>query len=97
MAPDGVRRFERIDVRTHDTAAAASAAVADEIEALIREREAQGRRAVLGLATGSTPTSVYRELIRRHQEGGLSFRHVVTFNLDEYWPMRSDSLQSYAR
>jgi 6-phosphogluconolactonase/glucosamine-6-phosphate isomerase/deaminase len=94
MAP---RRVERIDARIHETAAAASSAVADEIDSLIRERQAQGRRAILGLATGSTPTSVYRELIRRHRDEGLSFASCTVFNLDEYWPMRRDSLQSYAR
>ncbi|MEM9935388.1 MAG: glucosamine-6-phosphate deaminase, partial [Bacteroidota bacterium] len=54
-------------------------------------------QAVLGLATGSTPTSVYAELVRLHQEEGLSFRNVVTFNLDEYFPMAPDALQSYVR
>jgi len=43
-----------------------------------------GRPCVLGLATGSTPTEVYRLLVKAHREQGLSFRHVVTFNLDEY-------------
>ena len=52
-----------------------------------------GRRAVLGLATGSTPLQVYRELVRLHREEGLSFAHVTTFNLDEYWPMAPDSPQ----
>ena len=54
-------------------------------------------RAVLGLATGSTPIGVYRELIRMHREEGLSFAHVVTFNLDEYYPMDPDSIHSYHR
>ena len=71
--------------------------VAGRIATLIREREAAGQRAVLGLATGSTPIGVYRELIRMHQEEGLSFRHVVTFNLDEYYPMPKDSIHSYHR
>src|SRR5690606_11534365 len=52
---------------------------------------------VLGLATGSTPTRVYEELVRLHREEGLSFQNVVTFNLDEYYPMQPDSLQSYVR
>ena len=74
-----------------------SKAVAAEIADLIRTRTAQGERAVLGLATGSTPTAVYDELIRLHQEEGLSFKNVVTFNLDEYYPMKPDELQSYVR
>jgi len=52
---------------------------------------------VLGLATGSTPIGIYRELIRMHREDGLDFSHVVTFNLDEYVPMAPDSLHSYHR
>ena len=52
---------------------------------------------MLGLATGSTPVGVYDELIRLHKEEGLSFPNVVTFNLDEYYPMQPDELQSYHR
>ena len=55
------------------------------------------RRAVLGLATGSTPLGVYRELIRLRREEGLDFSNVVAFNLDEYYPMAPDSLHSYRR
>ena len=88
---------ERIAVTVHPSSGAASRAVAAEIAALIRERAAEGRRAVLGLATGSTPCGVYEELVRLHREEGLSFANVVTFNLDEYWPMQPEDLQSYRR
>ncbi len=71
--------------------------VAERIATLVRDRQALGRRLVLGLATGSTPIGVYRELVRLHRNQGLSFANVVTFNLDEYWPMRPDDLQSYHR
>jgi glucosamine-6-phosphate deaminase len=71
--------------------------VAARIAEVIRERNAGGARAVLGLATGSTPIGVYRELIRMHREEGLSFANVVTFNLDEYYPMARDSIHSYHR
>lgn len=71
--------------------------LAGRIAALIRERHAAGRPAVLGLATGSTPLGVYRELIRLHREKGLSFANVVSFNLDEYYPMDPDSIHSYQR
>lgn len=71
--------------------------MAQEIAALIRERAAENRQAVLGLATGSTPTGIYAELARMHREEGLSFRNVVTFNLDEYYPMQPEDLQSYVR
>src|ERR1051326_8130355 len=47
---------------------------------------------VIGLATGSTPIGVYRELIRMHKEDELSFARVVSFNLDEYFPMPVDSI-----
>ena len=71
--------------------------VADRIAACMRRCEDAGRPCVLGLATGSTPTGVYAELIRRHQQERLSFRNVWTFNLDEYWPMDPNALQSYQR
>src|SRR5687768_8927493 len=71
--------------------------VAARIARLVRERAAQGKPAVLGLATGSTPVGVYRELVRMHREEGLSFRHVVTFNLDEYYPMEPGSIHAYHR
>lgn len=51
--------------------------------------------AVLGLATGSTPLGLYRQLIRLHQEEGLDFSQVTTFNLDEYVGLRNDHPQSY--
>lgn len=88
---------EKIAVRVYGTARAASTAVARELAELITRRAAQGKQAVLGLATGSTPTTVYQELIRLHREEGLSFQNVVTFNLDEYFPMDPTSFQSYHR
>lgn len=88
---------EKIPVAVHPTSGAASRAVAAEIAVLIRERAKQGKNAVLGLATGSTPQGVYEELVRLHREEGLSFKNVITFNLDEYWPMDTDELQSYRR
>src|SRR5437879_5544752 len=71
--------------------------VANRIATLIRERNAAGEPTVLGLATGSTPIGVYRELIRMHREDDLSFADVVTFNLDEYHPMPKESIHSYHR
>jgi glucosamine-6-phosphate deaminase len=71
--------------------------VANRIATLIRERNAAGEQTVLGLATGSTPIGVYRELIRMHRDTGLSFADVVTFNLDEYYPMPKESIHSYHR
>jgi glucosamine-6-phosphate deaminase len=79
------------------TAAGAAKFVAKEIDKLIRARNAAGKPTVLGLATGSTPVSLYRELIRLHKEEGLDFTRVVTFNLDEYYPMPKESPHSYFR
>jgi glucosamine-6-phosphate deaminase len=79
------------------TAGAAAKYVAKEIDKLIRARNAAGKHTVLGLATGSTPVGLYRELIRMHKEEGLDFSRVVTFNLDEYLPMPRESPHSYFR
>lgn len=90
-------QVEKVPVTVYSSSRQASAAVAREIADLIQAKAAAGERCVLGLATGSTPTNVYAELVRLHQEEGLSFRNVVTFNLDEYYPMRPTELQSYVR
>ena len=87
----------RLPVQLYADSEAASAAVASQIAALIRARAAEGRACVLGLATGSSPTRVYEELVRLHREDGLSFQNVISFNLDEYYPMPPGSLQSYVR
>lgn len=79
----------------HRDAAAAAAAVAKVIADVIRGARNDGRKAVLGLATGSTPLPLYRELVRMHQAEGLSFADVVTFNLDEYEGLAGDHPQSY--
>src|SRR5688500_1024 len=71
--------------------------VAQKIASLIRERNSFGQHAVLGLPTGSTPVGVYRELVRMHRDEGLDFSRVVTFNLDEYYGVSADRLQSYHR
>ena len=88
---------ERIPVVLADTYDDLARRIASRIAEILRERRASGRRAVLGLATGSTPIGVYRELIRMHRDEGLDFSHVTTFNLDEYYPMPSDSRHSYHR
>ncbi len=101
IMPD--HRSARLVPETHpacyvfETPAEMARKVALEIATVIRERNALGRNAVLGLPTGSTPVSVYRELIRMHQEEGLDFSQVVTFNLDEYYGVEPSQLQSYHR
>lgn len=89
--------FERIPTKIYPDSDSASKMAAAEIAAIIRQRDIEGKSAVLGLATGSTPKKVYQELIRLHKEEGLSFKNVVTFNLDEYHPMEPDAVQSYVR
>src|SRR4051794_26349771 len=79
------------------TSGQAASHVALMIESLIRQNNSAGRPTVLGLATGSTPVGLYRELIRLHREAGLDFSRVVTFNLDEYYPMDPDDPHSYNR
>jgi len=88
---------EKVPVVIMDSHEDMAWAIAARIANIIRERNAEGKNAVLGLATGSTPIGVYRELIRLHREEGLDFSRVVTFNLDEYYPMRPDSPHSYVR
>lgn len=90
-------KFEKITTSIHSNSAAGSLYVARKIAELITDRASQGEYAVLGLATGSSPTEVYDNLIRFHQTEGLSFENVITFNLDEYYPMEPSSLQSYVR
>ncbi|MFK8057557.1 MAG: glucosamine-6-phosphate deaminase [Saprospiraceae bacterium] len=89
--------LERIDLDIYDSSADASMSVAERIAEIIRDKAAKGEQCVLGLATGSTPVSVYEHLVRMHQEEGLSFKNVVTFNLDEYYPVDPRELQSYVR
>ncbi|MBC2602892.1 glucosamine-6-phosphate deaminase [Puniceicoccus vermicola] len=88
---------EQITTNIYEDADRACGFVADAIERLLRERQSQGKSAVLGLATGSTPVRLYRELIRRHREEGLSFANVVTFNLDEYYGLEGTHPESYRR
>lgn len=85
---------ERLPVTVYKSPEDASKVVAREIADLIISK---GGKCVLGLATGSTPTGVYDELVRLHREEGLSFKDVVTFNLDEYYPMEPTQIQSYVR
>jgi len=88
-------RFEKIHNVIFSDSNEASIRVAEEIAELIRKKQNQNRTCVLGLATGSSPIRVYEELVRMHNEEGLSFQNVVTFNLDEYLPMEKSNIQSY--
>jgi len=94
---DRLTYYEKIPTVIYNDSLSASHAVAKEIAGLIRTRNKKNETTVLGLATGSTPVKVYDELVRMHQENDLSFKNVITFNLDEYYPMQPESLQSYVR
>ncbi len=89
------RRYEKVPTEIFANPGVASVKVAREIADLIKAKQKEGKSAVLGLATGSTPKKVYAELRRLHKEEGLSFANVITFNLDEYYPMEADAIQSY--
>lgn len=88
---------ERVPVLIFDDPSGLAKQAARQVRTLIEAKQAAGDTAVLGLPTGSTPIGVYQELIRMHREEGLDFSNVVTFNIDEYVPMKPDSLQSYHR
>ena len=88
-------RFEKIHNVIFESSKEASILVAQEIANIIQRKEELNEPCVLGLATGSSPVKVYEELVRLHKEEGLSFANVVTFNLDEYYPMDKNNIQSY--
>jgi len=90
-----VDSFEKIPVKIFPSSGKGSIYVAQEIARLIREKQAKNEPCILGMATGSTPIKLYRELVRMHREEGLSFQNVITFNLDEYYPIEKEAFQSY--
>ena len=87
--------FEKIPVKILSNVTEGSKMVALEIAQLIREKAARNEKCVLGMATGNTPVLLYKELVRMHREEGLSFKNVITFNLDEYYPIEKNAYQSY--
>ena len=88
-------RFEKIHSVIFKESKEASKIIAKEIADLIKQKQKENKNCVLGLATGSSPISVYNELVRMHIEDGLSFSNVISYNLDEYFPMSKVDLQSY--
>lgn len=88
-------RFEKLPVTVYPNQDIASKKVARRITDLIVKKQKNDENAILGLATGVTPIGVYRELVRIHKEEDISFKNVITFNLDEYFPMKPTSAQSY--
>lgn len=92
-----ITKHERIPTRIFKSSTDGSKAVAHEIAETIRQRSREGKNCVLGLAVGSAPSEVYSELVRMHQEDGLSFKNVVVFGIMEYYPIKPDALQSFNR
>jgi len=93
--PSEAEQHERVPTTVFQSSDTAVRVVAASIALLIRRRRDEGRSVVLGLATGSTPVKLYRELIRLHRDEGLSFRNVITFNLDEYYGLPAHHPESY--
>ena len=89
------QRFEKLHNVVFDSPLQASKIVALEIADLIKKKDSNGKKCILGLSTGSSPMSVYKELVRLHKDEGLSFKNVITFNLDEYSDINQDDLNSY--
>ena len=89
--------FEKIPVKIFPSPQEGAVFVARQVADFIREKQSKKEKCVLGLATGSTPKSLYTELVRMHREEKLSFKNVITFNLDEYYPIDNNALQSYNR
>src|ERR1700712_5123697 len=89
--------FEKIPLKIFADLKEGSVYVANLIATLIREKQKNNEPCILGLATGNSPKAVYTELVRLHKYEALSFKNVITFNLDEYYPIDKDAFQSYNR
>ena len=92
-----LKSFEKIPLKIWESSLDASYHIAQSIALAMRQKQQEGENIVLGLATGSSPIRVYEHLIKMHKEEGLSFKNVISFNLDEYYPMDKKAQQSYVR
>lgn len=92
-----LKTFEKTPIKLWDTPDEGAIQIARYIALCIRQKQQENENIVLGLATGSSPIKIYNELVRMHREEGLSFYNVITFNLDEYYPMKPDANQSYVK
>ena len=90
-----LKSLEKLPVKIWEESKDASIHIARSIALAIRQKQQDGENIVLGLATGSSPIKIYEELVRLHKEENLSFYNVITFNLDEYYPMPPEAKQSY--
>lgn len=92
-----ITKHEKISTKIYGSSTEGSKAVASEIASIIKIKELEGQKCVLGLAVGSAPSEVYEELIRMHKKEALSFKNVIVFNVMEYYPISSNALQSFNR
>ena len=88
-------RFEKLHTVSFDNSEIASNLIAREICDLVKLKQEKGKNCVLGFATGSSPTHIYKEIIRIHKEESISFKNVIAFNLDEYYPIKPNDKNSY--
>lgn len=88
-------RLEKIHNVIFDNSKSGSKVVAREIADLIKYKQSKKQKCILGLATGSSPITVYEELVNIHKREKLSFKNVITFNLDEYYPISNENTESY--
>ena len=88
-------RYEKLHTVTFDNSQEASILIAREICDLVKSKQEKNKNCIIGFATGSSPTKVYQEIIRIHNDESLSFNNVITFNLDEYFPIEKDDNNSY--
>ena len=90
-------RFEKVPTNIYVSSNVASVAIANEVASIIKIKQLRKEKCLIGFATGSTMVAFYEELVRLHKEDNLSFRNVLTFNIDEFYPMDPGSIQSYSR
>ncbi|MFA7105284.1 MAG: 6-phosphogluconolactonase, partial [Dysgonamonadaceae bacterium] len=80
-------RYEKVPTLIYENISRASRKVAREIVKDLQKKQQTGENFVLGLSDGSSPVSVYEELIRMHKEEGVSFNNLVVFNTYEFYPI----------
>lgn len=87
-------RLEKVPTDIYETPEEGARQIASDIAQIIRDKQKAGRFCALALTGGNSPRSLYSELIRLHEEEGLSFSNVIVFNLYEYYPLSAESVAS---
>ena len=88
-------RFEKLHTVNFESSQEASSLIAREICDLVKSKQEKNKSCVIGFATGSSPSIVYQEIIKIHKNESLSFKNVIAFNLDEYYGIKKDDINSY--